>query len=153
MRVLMVCLGNICRSPMAEAVLAHQLAARSDGGRWLVDSAGTGAWHVGERPHHRTRTVLDRHGVAWRHRARQVEAGDFTRFDLILAMDRANHADLGGFQPTDGTARVALLGDYDPEGVAEVPDPYYSEGLGMFEQVYRQCVRCCQGLLAAHPPA
>ncbi len=152
MRVLMVCLGNICRSPIAEAVLRQLIAGRADAARWSVDSAGTGAWHVGEPPHHRARTVLDLHGVPTSHRARQVDAADFARFDLILAMDRANLQALEELRPDGSPSAVRLLGSYDPAGPAEVPDPYYSEGLAQFEAVFDQCLRCCRGLLAAHPP-
>lgn len=140
MRVLMVCLGNICRSPMAEAVLAH-LAPQ-----WSVDSAGTGAWHVGEAPDRRTLAVLRQHGIATSHRGRQVQPADFRAFDLILAMDRQNLRDLTALRPADATARLALLGDYDPEGVAEVPDPYY-DGPEAFAAVYAQCERCCRALV------
>lgn len=139
MRVLMVCLGNICRSPMAESVLAALAPS------WQVDSAGTGAWHIGARPDHRTLTVLGRHGLATTHRGRQVTAADFTRFDLILAMDRANLRDLQAIQPRDATARIALLGTYDPAGESEVPDPYHDE-LPRFEEVYVQVDRCCREL-------
>lgn len=136
MRVLMVCLGNICRSPMAEAVLAH---LRPD---WTVDSAGTGGWHAGERPDHRTLAELKRHGIATAHRARQVAAGDFRRFDLILAMDAQNLRDLQAIRPTDATARLELL---DPDGV---PDPYY-DGAEAFAAIYTQIDRCCRKLAQA----
>jgi protein-tyrosine phosphatase len=144
MRVLMVCLGNICRSPMAEAVLAN---LRPD---WTVDSAGTGGWHAGERPDHRTLSELQRHGIATRHRGRQVAVGDFTDFDLILAMDRQNLRDLQRLRPAGATARLELLGAHDPDGVAEVPDPYH-DGPEAFAAIYRQITRCCTDL-AGRPP-
>ena len=142
----MVCLGNICRSPMAEAVLAHAAP------QWTVDSAGTGDWHVGDRPDHRTLTVLRRHGLATAHRGRQVRAEDFSDFDLLLVMDRSNLRDIEDFWPRSGaTAQVALLGSFDPQGgEREVPDPYHDE-LDAFEAVYAQVERCCRGLIAAHP--
>jgi protein-tyrosine phosphatase len=133
MRVLMVCLGNICRSPMAEAVLAH---LHPD---WTVDSAGTGAWHVGERPDRRTLAELKRHGIATAHRGRQVSPADFTRFDLILAMDAQNLRDLQAIRPADATARLELL---DPDGV---PDPYY-DGDEAFAAIYTQIDRRCRML-------
>ena len=132
-RVLMVCLGNICRSPMAEAVLAH---LRPD---WTVDSAGTGGWHAGERPDHRTLAELKRHGLATAHRARQVTAEDFRRFDLILAMDRQNLRDLQALAPPDATARLELI---DPD---EVADPYY-DGPEAFAAIYSQILARCQAL-------
>ena len=144
MRVLMVCLGNICRSPMAEAVLATM---RPD---WTVDSAGTGGWHAGERPDQRTLSELQRHGIATAHRARQVAVEDFTDFDLILAMDRQNLRDLQGIRPPDATARLELLGAYDPAGVAEVPDPYY-DGAEAFAAIHVQITRCCAALVDRPP--
>ncbi len=147
MRILMVCLGNICRSPMAEAVLAHLVAGRKDAAGWTIDSAGTGDWHVGHPPDHRTIEVLHRHGIRTTHRARQVQPGDFTRFDVIYAMDRKNLANLEHLRPEDATATIRLLGHHDPQGESEVPDPYY-DGRPEFEQVYDQVHRCCEALLA-----
>ena len=133
---------------MAEAVLAH-LAPQ-----WKVDSAGTGAWHVGQRPDPRTLTVLKQHGLATAHRGRQVQAQDFSDFDLLLVMDRSNLRDIEDFRPRAGaTARVALLGSFDPQGgEREVPDPYHEE-LDAFEAVYAQVERCCHGVVAAFPEA
>lgn len=142
MRVLMVCLGNICRSPMAEAVLAAMAPA------WTVDSAGTGHWHVGSPPDPRTIAELARHGLASRHRGRQVSPEDFRRFDLILAMDRQNLRALASLRPADATARVGLLGACDPAGAAEVPDPY-EDGPEAFAAIYVQIERCCRALVAS----
>lgn len=132
-RVLMICLGNICRSPMAEAVLQH---LHPD---WQVDSAGTGGWHAGERPDPRTLAELRRHGIATSHRARQVAEEDFRRFDLLLAMDRLNLRDLHALRPTDATARVEL---FDAE---EVPDPWY-DGPEAFAAIYTQIEHRCRML-------
>jgi len=140
MRVLMLCLGNICRSPMAEAVLAR-LAPD-----WEVDSAGTGDWHAGEAPDRRTTAELARHGIERRHLGRQIRPEDFRRFDLILAMDRQNLRNLQSLAPADATAELRLLGDYDPEGGGEVPDPYY-DGPEAFAAIYIQIERCCRGLI------
>ncbi len=138
----MLCLGNICRSPMAETVLGHLAPT------WTVDSAGIGDWHVGQRPDHRTLAILARHGLDTAHRARQMRGADFTGFDLILAMDRQNLRDLEGFRPAGGgTARIALLGAWDPAGESEVPDPYF-DGIEAFAAVYIQIERCCRGLIA-----
>jgi protein-tyrosine-phosphatase len=139
MRVLMVCLGNICRSPMAEAVLAHLAPA------WTVDSAGTGGWHAGESPDRRTLAELRRHGIATSHRARQVEVADFTRFDLILAMDRQNLRDLERLRPHDATAQLRLL------DAAEVPDPYY-DGPEAFAAIFTQIDDACRRLIAEASP-
>ncbi len=142
----MVCLGNICRSPVAEAVL-RQLAPA-----WTVDSAGTGDWHVGESPDPRAIAELARHGLATTHRGRQVQVADFRDFDLVLAMDGKNLHDLRRLRPADATARLALLGDFAVPAAAggDVPDPY-DDGPEAFSAVYLQVERCCRGLITAHP--
>jgi protein-tyrosine-phosphatase len=150
--VLFVCLGNICRSPLGEAVLADLVARRRDAARWTIDSAGTGGWHVGKPPDPRTLAVCRRYGIASSHRARQVEAADFLRFDRILAMDGENLANLRALRPADATAALGLLGEVDPERAGDVPDPYYGGDDG-FEAVYRQVLRCCVALAASVPDA
>ena len=123
--VLFVCLGNICRSPLAEA--AFRAEAERLGLEVEADSAGTGDWHSGEPPDRRARAVAGRNGVdIARLRARQVTGDDFRRFDHIVAMDRQNLADLRRMRPADGRAEVSLLLDHVPgrEGQA-VADPYY----------------------------
>ena len=142
--MLMVCLGNICRSPMAESVLQHLAPT------WAVDSAGTGDWHVGDPPDHRTITELKRHGLITSHRGRQVEVADLRRFDLVLAMDRRNLRDLEELRPSDATAKLALLGDFARPIGEEVPDPYH-DGPATFAAIYAQIERCCQGLITAYP--
>ena len=118
-RILCVCLGNICRSPTAEAALR---AALGNGAQ--VDSAGTGAWHVGEPPYPPMQAAGRRLGLAMADlRARQVSLADFRRFDLILAMDSQNLRDLQALDPGGG-ARLALY--LDPLGGGDVPDPYYT---------------------------
>src|SRR5690349_17206491 len=92
--VCFVCLGNICRSPTAEGTFLHLVEQAGLGDRFVIDSAGTGDWHVGDRPDHRTLAEAKRRGVRLPSLARQVVAGDFSRFDLLLAMDRRNRADL-----------------------------------------------------------
>jgi protein-tyrosine phosphatase len=145
--VLFVCLGNICRSPLAEGVFAHLVRERGLDHRFEIDSAGTGAWHVGERADRRSAEVAARHGVSLEGRARKVEPSDFARFDLVIAMDRDNLRDLqrmaGG---TSHRPRVRLLREWDPEGGDEVPDPYYG-GADGFERVYAMVRRSCEALL------
>jgi protein-tyrosine phosphatase len=130
MRVLMVCLGNICRSPTAEGVLRAKLEAAGLGGRVEVDSAGTGSWHVGAAPDARSQRHAARRGYDLSAlRARRVTEDDFRRFDLILAMDQDNLADLQRLAPDAAhRAEVRLFTS------VEVPDPY-SGGAAGFEHV------------------
>ena len=149
LRVCFVCLGNICRSPTAHGIFAHLIAERGLGDRIAVESAGTGAWHLGEAPDARSVATARAHGVALRSRARRFVAADFARFDLVLAMDRDNRRELLAFAP-DGAAqaKVRLLRSFDPSGPrdAEVPDPYYGGDRG-FEEVFDICLAACRGLL------
>ncbi|HWL47402.1 MAG TPA: low molecular weight protein-tyrosine-phosphatase [Sphingomonadaceae bacterium] len=134
--VLFVCLGNICRSPLAEEAFRHE-AARI-GLAAEVDSAGTGDWHVGRAPDPRAQAVAARNGADISGlRARQVTADDFRRFSHIVALDTQNLADLEALRPADGTASLSLLLDHVPgrEGEA-VADPYYGEEAG-FDTAWR----------------
>ncbi len=141
--VLFVCMGNICRSPMAEAVFRHQVAAAGLTEYFVIDSAGTGGWHAGERPHRGTLDILAQHGVeVGTQRARQLVAADFTTADLIVAMDRENLEDIAAYH---AEAHAHLLLDYAPDlSTREVPDPFYNGG---FEQVYQLIAAGCAGLL------
>jgi protein-tyrosine phosphatase len=148
-RVLMVCLGNICRSPMAEGVFRHLLTEAGLDGRIRVDSAGTGSWHAGESPDLRSVRTAAGRGVTLSGAARQVRPEDFRTFDYIVAMDTANLRDLERFRNgVGGPAAVYLLREFDPEGGpgAEVPDPYYGGPRG-FEDVFDMVERSCRGLL------
>jgi protein-tyrosine phosphatase len=147
--VLFVCMGNICRSPLAEGVFRHLAEEAGVAGRFVVDSAGTGAWHEGEPADARSIEVAAAHGVTLQGRARQVRAQDLRTFDIVLAMDRDN---LGVLQDLSsaagGTARLHLLREFDPDaGGDEVPDPYYGGPHG-FETVYQMIHAACEGLLA-----
>jgi protein-tyrosine phosphatase len=151
MKVLFVCLGNICRSPTAEGVV-RAIAAREFPGIGIeLDSAGTADYHVGEPPDRRSIATARRRGYEISGlRARQVAATDFARFDHILAMDRANLAELerraGG-----GRARVGLFMAYAPGQGDEVPDPYHG-GVEDFERVVDLCEAAARGLMAALSP-
>ena len=148
-RVLFVCLGNICRSPLAEAVFRHESHTAPAGSRFEVESAGTGAWHVGEPPDPRAVKAAARRGIEVSGRARAVRESDFTDFDLIVAMDRENLRELRRRQDSlRSSARLVLLRDFDPEPEAgrDVPDPYYGGSEG-FEQVLDIVIRSCRVLL------
>ena len=146
--VLFVCLGNICRSPLAEGVFRHLVEQEGLADRFEIDSAGTGAWHVGERADARSTLVAEQHGIELDSRARQVEPEDFERFDYIIAMDRDNLRTLERMSEANGSgARIELLRMYEAERDGdEVPDPYYGGESG-FENVYKMVKRSCWGLL------
>ncbi|EJD55418.1 phosphotyrosine protein phosphatase [Auricularia subglabra TFB-10046 SS5] len=141
-KVLCVCLGNICRSPLAEAVLAH--IAKERGVDVEVDSCGTAGYHIGEEPDERTVATCKKHGVRVDHLARQIDRSDFKAFDYILASDQSNLTNLERIKPKDGKAVVRLFGSY--EDGKEIRDPYYG-GIRGFEQCYEQCVRYSHALL------
>ncbi|MEL6636029.1 MAG: low molecular weight protein-tyrosine-phosphatase [Bacteroidota bacterium] len=146
MKVLMVCLGNICRSPLAEGILQHQIHQRSLD--WRVDSAGTGSWHVGERPDPRSIATARQYGIdISSQRARQFTPADLNDYDLIFAMDSSNYRDiLRQAQKADQEAKVDLIMNLVQPGYNQnVPDPYYdSEG---FEKVYQMLAEACEKLV------
>jgi protein-tyrosine phosphatase len=146
-KVLFVCLGNICRSPLAEGVFRHLVRDKDVAEHYEIDSAGTGGWHVGERPDRRSAEVARRNGVALDGEARQVVPEDFERFDWIIAMDRSNLRDLESMRRRQDRAKLQLLRDFDPEpGNRDVPDPYYG-GPDGFEKVYAMVHRSSTALL------
>lgn len=146
--VLFVCLGNICRSPLAEGVFRELVDREGLTDQFRVDSAGTGSWHVGSPPDTRSSQVAARHGITLESTARQVAPEDFTRFDHVVAMDRENLRDLERMGSRhESTARIFLLRNHDPNGGDDVPDPYYG-GANGFEVVYRMIERSCKVLLA-----
>ena len=152
MRILFVCLGNICRSPTAEAVMRAITDAAPPSEPLELDSAGTGAWHVGERPDARAAAAAARRSIRLEGTARQVTARDFKRFDLLVAMDRSNRDELRALAPdTEAAARVRLLREYDPASAAsgelDVPDPYYGGPSG-FDDVLDIVTAACRGLAA-----
>lgn len=149
LRILFVCMGNICRSPAAEGVFQKQLEESGVAGQVLLDSAGTGGWHSGNRADPRMRTAAARRDYDLTSRARQVSSSDFEAFDLILAMDRDNLRDLEALNNwTPGKAELKLFCDYCTDhDETEVPDPYYGGEAG-FEKVLDLLVDGCNGLLA-----
>ena len=143
-RLLFVCLGNICRSPMAEGIFLHLAKQRGLGDRFVVDSAGTGGWHAGCRADPRALAISKRFGVALPSIARQVRTSDFEAFDLILAMDRSNRDDLLKL----GATNVRLMRSFEPglTGEHDVPDPYSGDD-DEFVRVYEMLTRSCEGLI------
>lgn len=146
--ILFVCLGNICRSPLAEGIFRHLVRERGLEDRFRIASAGTGAWHVDEPPDPRSVEVASRNGVSLDGQcARQVSPDDFHTFDVIVAMDRQNLRDLERLQRIHGgDAVLMLLREHDPEPGDEVPDPYFG-GPGGFDRVYRMVRRSAEELL------
>ena len=145
--VLFVCLGNICRSPTAEAVFRKRVSqfANLD---IQVDSAGTGAWHLGESPDERAQAVGEARGYPMSDlRARQVCQQDFERFDYILAMDKANLTALKSLAPHDFRGELGLFLDYAKTATKEVPDPYYTQGDRGFHQVVDLIEAATEGLI------
>jgi protein-tyrosine phosphatase len=151
-RLLFVCLGNICRSPTAEAVMAGLVADAGLERDFTLDSAGTGTWHVGGPPDERAVAAAARRGIAMRGKARKVITADFDAFDLLLAMDAENFRALRALAPHGiAAAKVRLLREFDPASAGaaslDVPDPYYGDPAG-FDTVLDLVQPACVGLLA-----
>jgi protein-tyrosine phosphatase len=152
-RLLFVCLGNICRSPTAEGVMRGLVRDAGLEDEIEIDSAGTGGWHVGAPPDARATEAAARRGLLLEGGARKFGPADFEDFDLILAMDRDNLRDMQALAAgDDARAKVRLLREYDPASRGapdlDVPDPYYGGPRG-FEDVLDQVEAACRGLLAA----
>jgi len=145
MKILMVCLGNICRSPLAEGIMKHKCEER--GLDWTIDSAGTSGWHKGELPDSRSISTAQEHGIdITDQRSRQFLESDFSNFDLILAMDSSNYQDI--IKKTRDKAaidKVKLILNYVfPGENRQVPDPYYNNG---FDHVYGLLDSACERIL------
>ena len=139
-----MCLGNICRSPLAEGILRRQ--AREAGVSIQIDSAGTGDWHSGQPPDRRAAEEGKRRGCEMNMRARQVRSSDFLDFDLIVAMDRSNESDLKHWAGSD-PSKVRLARSFDPNADGmDVPDPYYG-GSDHFKEVGDMLEASCRGIL------
>lgn len=150
-RLLFVCLGNICRSPTAEGVMRALVAEAGLKDGVELDSAGTGSWHVGSPPDSRAAAAARARGIRLDGLARQVREDDFFDFDLVIAMDRSNMRELRQLAPGDeGRAKVRMLREFDPAGAGsvdlDVPDPYYGAP-GGFEEVLDLVQAACEGLL------
>lgn len=145
MKILMVCLGNICRSPLAEGILKHKIAAHELD--WQVDSAGTGGWHVGELPDSRSIAEARKNGIdITDQRSQKITATDLDEYDLILAMDASNYQDIKRLATTDEQRRkVKMIMNFaNPDRNESVPDPYYNDG---FPRVYRMLDEACEAIV------
>jgi protein-tyrosine phosphatase len=146
--VLFVCLGNICRSPLAESVFRHLARERGVDALFHIDSAGTAGYHVGHPPDARSAATASRRGISVDGAGRQISDEDLHRFDYVLVMDRANLAEVRRVQArSGGDAEVRLLREWDPDSPgSDVPDPYYGGASG-FEDVHDIVDRACRALL------
>lgn len=150
-KILFVCLGNICRSPAAQGVMQEVVDSVGDSARWLIDSAGTGRYHIGQLPDSRMRSAGRVRGYEFDHRCRQVNVSDFSCFDMIVAMDDSNYADLCSMAPSPEAERKIVkmsrfLSDFPQYD--HVPDPYY-EGVEGFELVLDMLQSACQKIYAS----
>ncbi|UCC57226.1 MAG: low molecular weight phosphotyrosine protein phosphatase [Gammaproteobacteria bacterium] len=149
-RILFVCMGNICRSPTAQGVFEYLVSSEELSDAIAIDSAGTYAYHIGELPDARARAAALKRGIdLGNQRARRIMESDFQEFDYVLAMDHENYNDLTEICPSDQAGKLRLFLDFAPElGVREVPDPYYGGSTG-FERVLDLVEHASRGLLAA----
>ncbi|XP_026990374.1 low molecular weight phosphotyrosine protein phosphatase isoform X4 [Tachysurus fulvidraco] len=140
--------GNICRSPIAEAVFRKMATENGVVDKWRIDSAATSTYEIGNPPDYRGAACMKKHSVPMRHVARQVTKEDFVTFEYILCMDDSNLRDLNrkANSVKNSKAKIELLGSYDPEKQLVIKDPYYGSEKD-FETVYEQCVRCCRAFL------
>lgn len=145
-KILFVCLGNICRSPMAEAVMRHLIQKEGLEGKITVDSAGTGSWHIGKPPHEGTCHILDENQISYEgQKARQLKEDDLTGFDYIIGMDNENIGNIRRLAGYKQSGEIARLLDYiEDYPIADVPDPYYT---GNFDEVYEMVTQSCENLL------
>ena len=146
--ILFVCLGNICRSPLAEGVFRSVVERAGKTNLYHIDSSATGSWHVGNPPDARMITTADRHGTDLSNqRCRQIAQNDFYDFDLIICMDQSNIHNVEAIIPADATAKIKMFMPYALGQDIEVPDPYYMEAADGFEQVYQMVLEASNALL------
>lgn len=148
MKILFVCLGNICRSPLAEGVFKKIVEDKDLNEIIICDSAGTASYHIGELADPRTRKNALSHGLNLTHRARAFKAADFNEFDYIIPMDESNLQTVNKLKPSSAKAKVILMREFDSEDKGSVvPDPYHGNEQD-FEEVYQILNRCCNYFLA-----
>ena len=145
MKILMVCLGNICRSPLAEGILRNKI--KQAGLDWEIDSAGIGGWHAGDLPDRRSIAVANKYNIdLTNQRARKINAADLDEFDWLLAMDEDNYRDILNYATNEKQrSKVAMIMNFaKPETNQDVPDPYYD---GRFELVYQMLDEACEAFM------
>ncbi len=148
MKVLFVCLGNICRSPLAEGIMKYKMEAAGLADKIVVDSCGTSNYHVGDKPDARTRNNALKNGVKLNHLGRQLNASDLVEFDFILAMDRSNHQNIMRLKnATQYASKIRLMREFDAASGDEVPDPYYGSEDG-FQEVFEMLDRSVDGFIS-----
>ena len=146
-RVMFICTGNICRSPLAHAVFKHLVKLEGLENKIKIESSGTGAWHVGEQADTRMRRTASDHGVRLDHRSRQLQRKDLSDYDLLLTMDLQNYRDtLALCRSEEERDKVAMFRDYDPVEGGDVPDPWFG-GMDGFDTVWYIVSRTCTSLL------
>jgi protein-tyrosine phosphatase len=147
MKILFVCLGNICRSPMAEGIMKQLIIESKPSLSYYIDSAGTASYHIGKSPDLRTVNECKNNQINLNHKARAVTVTDFEKFDYLVAMDQSNFRDLMKLAPPHATHKILLMRNYDPlYPGADVPDPYYGD-LNDFKQVFDILYRSCENFL------
>ncbi|XP_076471409.1 low molecular weight phosphotyrosine protein phosphatase-like [Babylonia areolata] len=149
--VLFICLGNICRSTIAEAIFQHLVAERGETDKWIIDSAATADYNIGRPPDKRTMATLEKNGIkGYKHKARLLTKEDYRKFDIIFGMDEENMSDLEHLKPDKSCrAKLQMLGNWDPQKDKIIVDPYFLQGMGPFDKVYEQCLRCLTAFLDA----
>ncbi len=147
-KVLFICLGNICRSPLAQGIFEHLTMHQTE--QFWADSAGTSTYHIGELPDDRAIAIAQKNDVALKHRARQIQKEDFERFDYIIAMDRANYQNILTLKARVSNTtepKIMLMRNFDStKGQIEVPDPYYGTPQD-FEKVFEILQSCMQNFI------
>lgn len=147
-KVLFVCLGNICRSPMAEGIFREIVAQKGYTGQISCDSAATSDYHIGSDPDERAEKTCSLHGISLNHKGKQLKKAHFDEFDYIIAMDSSNFNNIKSLGPIPEGCRVLMMRDFDPEkNSIDVPDPYYG-GMSGFEEVYKMLWRSGERFLS-----